>query len=387
MGALLRRLDAWQRTRSWAGFPFAVVKKFGEDQAGNLAALVAYYAFFSVFPLLLAFATILGFILHGHPELARSIEHSAFSQLPLISDKNQPAPLKGSITALVVGLALALWSGLGVAKSAQTAFNTVYLVAHTDRPNFLKSTLRALGLVTFGGIGLILTTGLSSAITSVHSIGGVQVGIGLRIIGTAIAVVLNTGLFLLLFRWLTVRPVRWRDALPGALMSAVVLQILQLGATAIITHKLQGAQTTYGNFGAVVVMLSWFYLQAQVVLLSAEVNVVRQYRLWPRAMTDPPATDADFRTYEAYAERERYRPEEDVDTEFDGQPNPVDRPTAQDAATQDGGTQDAANKQPVTEEPQPATRVRTITTVDPYPYEPAAKEGPKKGLLSRLRRS
>jgi membrane protein len=387
MGALLRRLDAWQRTRSWAGFSFAVVKKFGEDQAGNLAALIAYYAFFSVFPLLLAFATILGFILHGHPDLARSIEHSAFSQLPLISDKNQPAPLKGNVTALVVGLVLALWSGLGVAKSAQTAFNTVYLVAHTDRPNFLKSTLRAFGLVTFGGIGLILTTGLSSAITSVHSIGGVQVGIGLRIIGTAIAVALNTGLFLLLFRWLTVRPVRWGDALPGALMSAVVLQILQLGATAIITHKLQGAQTTYGNFGAVVVMLSWFYLQAQVVLLSAEVNVVRQYRLWPRALTDPPATEADFRTYEAYAERERYRPDEDVDTEFDGQPNPIDNPIAQDPAKQHGARKrdDGPDTDKVAE--QQATRVRTITTVDPYPHEPAGRAVSMRGLLGRLRRS
>src|SRR4051812_37117608 len=164
MRGLLRRLDAWQRTRSWVGFPFAVVKKFGEDQAGNLAALVAYYAFFSVFPLLLAFATILGFVLHGHPDWQQTIEHSAFSQLPLVSDKNQPAPLTGNVAALVVGISLALWSGLGVAKSAQTAFNTVYLVAHTDRPNFLKSTLRALGLVAFGGIGLIVTTGLSSAI-------------------------------------------------------------------------------------------------------------------------------------------------------------------------------------------------------------------------------
>src|SRR3954453_20595326 len=241
MGALLRRLDAWQRTRSWAGFPFAVVKKFSEDQAGNLAALGAYYAFFSVFPLLLAFATILGFILHGHPDLARSIEHSAFSQLPLVSDKNQPAPLTGNVAALVVGISLALWSGLGVAKSAQTAFNTVYLVVHTDRPNFLKSTLRALGLIAVGGTGLILTTVLSGAVTSITSIGGVDVGVGLRVLGIAVAVALNTALFLLLFRWLTVRPVRWRDALPGAVLSATVLQILQLSSSAFIAHKLKGA--------------------------------------------------------------------------------------------------------------------------------------------------
>src|SRR3954454_11246867 len=158
MRGLLRRLDAWQRTRSWVGFPFAVVKKFGEDQAGNLAALIAYYAFFSVFPLLLAMSTILGFILAGHPEWQQSIEHSAFANLPLISSDKQPAPLHGNVGALVVGLALALWSGLGVAKSAQTAFNTVYLVAHTDRPNFLRSTLRAVALIATGGLGLILTT-------------------------------------------------------------------------------------------------------------------------------------------------------------------------------------------------------------------------------------
>src|SRR6476469_9337548 len=97
MGALLRRLDAWQRRRAWAAFPFAVVKKFGEDQAGNLAALIAYYAFFSIFPLLLALSTILGFVLSGHPDWQQSIEHSAFAQLPLISDKNQPAPLQGNV--------------------------------------------------------------------------------------------------------------------------------------------------------------------------------------------------------------------------------------------------------------------------------------------------
>src|SRR5438270_9588081 len=114
-------------------------------------------------------------------------------------------------------------------------------------------------------------------------------------------------------------------------------------------------------------MLSWFYLQAQVVLLSAEVNVVRQYRLWPRAMTDPPATEADFRAYEAYAERERYRPQEDVDTEFAGRRNPTDNVTGDrgsdsdragggDGAGDDRSDDDAADG-------RPRMKVRTITTV------------------------
>lgn len=315
MGALLRRLDLTQRRRRWLAFPFAVIKKFSEDQAGNLAALVAYYAIFSIFPLMLAMSTILGFVLHGHPDWQNEVTNSALKNFPLIGN-HQPPPLHGNVIALVVGLSLALWSGLGVAKSAQTAFNTVYLVAHTDRPNFLKSLLRALGIVSFGGLGLILTTTLSGAVTSVHSIGGVDVGTDLRVIGIGVAVLLNALLFLVLFRWLTVQHVGWRDALPGAVISAVVLQVLQLASSAFIAHKLKGASTTYGNFAAVIVLLSWFYLQAQVVLLSAEVNVVRQYKLWPRALTDPPATEADFRAYEKYAERERYQPEEDVDASF-----------------------------------------------------------------------
>jgi hypothetical protein len=306
------------------------------------------------------------------------VTNSALKSMPLVHIPTSNTP-SGSLLALVVGLAISLWSGLGVAKSAQTAFNTVYLVSHTDRPNFLRSTLRALALVVVGGLGLILTTVISSAVTSVHSIFGMHVGIGLRVLGTAIAIALNAGLFLLLFRWLTVRHVRWRDALPGALMSAVALQVLQLAASALIAHKLSGASKTYGkDVAGVVVMLSWFYLQAQVVLLAVEVNVVRQYGLWPRALTDPPATEADFRAFEAYAERERYRPNEDVDTEFGGRPNPVDNQTGDETGAEerrgdDGGQDHVA---------------APIRSVDPYPYEPYdAKPKKKRRLRALLHRS
>src|SRR3954452_16345338 len=152
MGALLRRLDTWQRGHPALAFPFAVLKKFGEDRAGNLAALVAYYAIFSLFPLLLVLSTVLGFVLHGHPEWQKSVTHSALKQIPLSFDQ---APQHGSVLVLVIGAVIALWSGLGVAKTAQTALDTVYLVANTDRPNFLTSTVRALRVVVVGGTGFL----------------------------------------------------------------------------------------------------------------------------------------------------------------------------------------------------------------------------------------
>jgi YihY family inner membrane protein len=286
--AVLASLDRWQRRHRWLAFPFAVVKKFGDDQAGNLAALIAYYAFFSIFPLLLVLSTVLGYVLHGHPDWQKTVTDSALSNLPLIGN-NHPAPLHGNIGALIVGLLLALWSGLGVAKTAQSSFDTVYLVPRTDRPNFVAAIPRSLRIVVVGGLGLVTTTALSSAVTSVHALGSLELGPGLRVIGTVLAIAFNTALFATLFRWLTVRRIRWRDVLPGAVIAAVALQLFQLLATAFIAHKLKGANATYGNFGAVIVLLSWFYLQAQVVLFAAEVNVVRQYRLWPKSISDPPA--------------------------------------------------------------------------------------------------
>src|ERR1700739_1259551 len=142
MGGLLDRIDQWQRRHAWSAFGFGVVKKFGDDQSGNLAALVAYYAFFSVFPLLLALRTTLDFVLSGHPAWVRSIETNGLNQLPLVGNVN--AHLTGNVVVLVMGVLLAMYSGLGVGKTAQSAFDTVNLVAKADRPNFLMSTVRSL---------------------------------------------------------------------------------------------------------------------------------------------------------------------------------------------------------------------------------------------------
>ncbi|MCA1727093.1 MAG: YihY/virulence factor BrkB family protein, partial [Actinobacteria bacterium] len=140
----LEGVDRFQRDHGWAGFPFAVAKKFAEDQAGHLAALVAYYAFFSLFPLLMVFTAILGFLLHDNAELRQTILDSALSQFPVIGAeiRRNVGSVEGNGTALVVGILTALWAGTGVTMAFQNALNAVWDVPIKDRPSFLIARLR-----------------------------------------------------------------------------------------------------------------------------------------------------------------------------------------------------------------------------------------------------
>jgi membrane protein len=310
--ALLRRLDALQRRRSALGFPFAVAKKFGEDAAGSLASLIAHYGFLSLFPLLLALTTVLGTVLVDHPDLQQRILDSALAQFPVIGDQIQQNihSLNGSLLALAIGVLGALWGGMGVMKTAGNAMDELWEVPKRDRPKFLRAVIRAaLMLVVLGG-GIVVTTLLSG-------IGASDSGsfLPLRIVGFAVAALVNIGLFLLGFRVLTVRDIPLRDLLPGAAVAGVGWLLLQAVGSYYITHQLRGASQTYGMFGVVLGLLSWLYLQAQLTLFAAEINVVRVGELWPRSLAGE-LTAADKRAYASYAEVEERRPEEDVGVGF-----------------------------------------------------------------------
>ena len=124
---LVRRADRVQRERSGMAIPLATIKKFGEDRAGQLAALIAYYGFFSLFPLMLAFVTILGLVLEEDSSLRQLLVDSALAQFPIIGDqiKQNVGSLQGSGLALALGVGGALWAGLGGIKAAQNAMDQV----------------------------------------------------------------------------------------------------------------------------------------------------------------------------------------------------------------------------------------------------------------------
>jgi YihY family inner membrane protein len=310
---ILRKVDAFQKRHAAIAFPFAVVKKFGDDQAGNLAALIAYYGFFSLFPLLLVLVTILGLVLRNNPKLQQDIVDSALANFPVIGPQisSNVHALDGSGVALGVGIALTLWAGLGVIKAVQTAMNTVWNVPFERRPNFLKSALRALIMLAVLGV-------LTLASAAAASVGAGSDRWWWLVLGLATSLVMNFVLFLLAFRILTSEDLTWGDVMTGAAVGAVAWTALQAFGGYYISHRLQGASEVYGTFAVVIGLLAWIFIGAQVTLLAAEVNVVRKRHLWPRSLVPPPFTDADLQALDRYAKQEGRRPEERIDVEVEG---------------------------------------------------------------------
>jgi membrane protein len=320
----VRAFDAAQQRHRWLAVPMAVVKKFGDDQGGNLAALVAYYAFFSLFPLLLVLVTILGYVLQGDPSLQHSIRDSVLAQFPIIGSdiKKNIHEIHGHVVALVLGLATSLLAGLGVTSAAQNAMDRIWAVPFKDRPNFLRSRLRGLALLMSLGVMFLLAT-LASGLVS-GGLGGPLAKVG----GILVSLLLNVGLFLAAFRFMTVPSVKTRDLRVGVLVAAIAWTILQVIGGLYIGHVFKHSTSTYGFFGIVIALLVWLHLGAQITLYAAEVNVVLARRLWPRSLMGPPSSQADERTLTALAKVEERHDTETVDVAFanpepDPQPDPA----------------------------------------------------------------
>src|SRR3954451_4499701 len=309
----MRRVDGFQQRHTVVAFPFAVVKKFGDDQAGMYASLIAYYGFFSLFPLLMVFTTVLGFVLQGNEQAQQKILDSALAQFPVIGDQisQNIHSLTGSGVTLVVGILLTLWGGLGVMNAMQTGMNRVWDVPLRDRPNFWKSRIRALLMLLLLGSAAVASAVVAGVTAAAAGAGLVVTG------GYLLSLALNLGVFLLSFRILTARKLSWGDVFPGACVAAVAWLLLQILGGYIVGHQLQSASEVYGVFAIVIGLLAWMALGAQVTLYAAEVNVVRKERLWPRSLVQPPLSKGYQRTYRRAAIQEERRPEESVKVQFD----------------------------------------------------------------------
>ena len=307
---LLRAADRFQQRHTFLGMPVGVVKKFGDDQAGKHAALLAYYAFLSLFPLLLVFATLLANALAHNPQLQQEIIDAAVAQFPVLGTQIEGSirTIQGSGIGLVVGILGSLWGGLGITQSAQDAMNALWSIPRKHRPSYWWRLARGLGSLLLLAGGVMLATALTLLGRTRPDPAGY--------LSFAGSLLLNLLLLAVVFQVLTGRWVPWRRLLPGAASAAVGWSVLQTLGVYVLDRQLQQANLIYGVFAVVIVLLSWLYLSARMLLYAAEINVVLVKRLWPRSLVQPPLTEPDRRVLAALAEAEERRPEETVEVHF-----------------------------------------------------------------------
>lgn len=287
------RADTFQRSNRAAGFVYGVVKKSGDDKGSQLAALITYYGFFSLFPLLLVGFTILGFVLQNNESLRDDVASTLQEQLPLPGITADS--INGSGLALVIGVVLTLWSGLGATQVAQDAVNTIWDVPRKKQPSFVKKRLVGLGILAVIGLGLVAAT----AASSLSSFLGPAAGVG----GVAASVVLNSLIIAGLFKLMVEREISWSEIRLGALVGGVGWAVLQLIGSWYTERLVDNADKTYGTFAVVIGLLSWIYLQSQVFIYAAEIASVSSRGLWPRAVVAESPTEADRKVELALIER------------------------------------------------------------------------------------
>ncbi len=308
----LRRADRAQQRHLASAFVVGVIKKYGDDNGGTLAASLAHSAFVSVFPLLLILVTALGLVAAGDQALRQDVLNAVASQFPLIGDQltgNVQALRRSSMIGLVVGLIGLIWGATGLAQAGLFTMEQVWNLPGPARPGYLQRLGRAMAFLGVLGSVVIVTTLLASLDTYGHHTPVIVV------LAVVLALLANVGLYFTSFRVLTPKGVPSRALWPGAAAGGVAWTLLQALGAYLVHHYLH-ANSVYGVFATVLGLVAWLYLSVQVTVYAAEVNVVLERRLWPRSIIQPPLTEADRAAMALQALQNQRRDEESIQVSF-----------------------------------------------------------------------
>jgi membrane protein len=311
-----RVVDGWQRRHAAIAFPVAVARKFADDRASVHAALIAHYAFLSLFPLLLMLVSILGLVLEDRPGLQQDVLDTALARIPVIGDQLEADvhSLEGSGVGIGVGLAGALWAGLGVTVALGRAFDDVWDVPRVRQPGALRARARGMAALGVTAAALVAATVLPGL-----ALGGGIGPVAQKLAALAAALALNALVFFAVFALLTGPPRDHRRLLPGVAVAAAGSLALQSAGGWYVDRAVVDASEVYGGFALVIGLLSWFWLGSHLLLIAAEVNVVLDRGLWPRSVAGP-LEPADRFALRSAAEAVQRDERQHIAVRFDDEP-------------------------------------------------------------------
>ncbi|HTQ92021.1 MAG TPA: YihY/virulence factor BrkB family protein [Streptosporangiaceae bacterium] len=305
LSGLVNRIIAWadrmQRQYDVLGFPYAVVKKYSDDEGGRQAALITYYGFLSIFPLLLLGVAVLSRVLADHPDLRRRLIDEIVPKALRSTVQHSLATLPTSTVPLVVGLIGLLLSGTGVVFSAYQTLNHVAAVRHRFRASFFSRYVRVFVVLAVLMLGALATGALTVVATALPGQPALQRAAA--ILGSALVVF---AVLLLGAKLLLARPAPVRALWPGAVLGAAAVTVVLTAGAPLLARLVAKAGPVYGSFATVAGIFALLYLVGQALVYAAEVAAVRYARLWPRALELNRPTAADARALTLLArEQER----------------------------------------------------------------------------------
>jgi uncharacterized BrkB/YihY/UPF0761 family membrane protein len=281
------RIDQWQQHNRVVAPAYAVIKKFGDDQANNQVVALGWYGFTSIYPLLLVVVTIFAFI--GAASLGTGIVNT-LHQFPIIGSEFQAGTassrLHGSVPGLVIGLVLLVYGAQGVTQTAQQAMATVWDIPKEKLPGFLPRLGRSVGALVIIGVCFLVNAALGVLATG----GGRTYAIRVPVIAAMVAI--NIVSYAAAFRALTPKAVGTRSLVPGAVAAAICFTALITVGSGLVNHQIRNSSETYGQFAVVIGLVAFLLILAKISIYAAELNVVLDRHLWPRPLREEKKADA-----------------------------------------------------------------------------------------------
>ncbi|MGH2686886.1 MAG: YhjD/YihY/BrkB family envelope integrity protein [Actinomycetota bacterium] len=248
-------------------------ERYGEDAGGYLAASIAYYAFLSLFPLVLLALSVVGFVLASNPSARNEVREAVAGSVPgvrAVVGRNLMALERSRAGAGLLGLAGLLWTGTGVVGAGRNALRRV--LRSGPPAGGILDKVRLVGLTAGLGVVALVATGLAGLAGGLEAEG--PIGLLLRGVSATLSLALDVGLFALAYRALSSRGMTWRQILPGAVFAAVGWTLLKIFGTWYATWTVEGSESVYGTFAATIGVLVILYLAARLFVYGAELNAV-----------------------------------------------------------------------------------------------------------------
>ena len=263
-------------------YPYLLAKssyrKFSADNVTGMSAGIAYYALFSLFPLVLGAIALFGVVVRS-PELQDRVISSLADNLPVSRDVVS-SNVRGLVSARgqlgVVAILGLLWSGTAVFSALRRALDTVWSVS--GRRPFLKQKLMDLGILAGVGLLLVFSVALTALLYLFVRIVDKAPGIApysayLKIPLSLLPPLFNFSIFATVYRYVPYARVSWREVWPGALVAALLVEGGKHLFVWYVANQANYARV-YGSVATVVALMFWVYLSTVVLLLGAEIAYV-----------------------------------------------------------------------------------------------------------------